>query len=79
MARGHGRGKNYGSERGRGENRGRGNNSRRQNPFVENAADIEIQDEFLNEMTNSDEDEVVEVFNENDDAANNERWLLFYY
>ena len=73
MARGHGRGKNYGSERGRGQNHGPGNNSRRQNPFVENAADIEIQDEFLNEMTNSDEDEVVEVFNENDDAANNER------
>ena len=78
MARGGGRGQNH--ERGNNSSRGRSNNSshgrgnaRRQNPFVENAADIEIQDEFLNEMTNSDEDEVVELFNENDDAANNVR------
>ena len=66
MARGRG-------GRGKGQNRGRGNNSMRQNPFVENDAGIEIQDEFLNELTNSDEDEVVELFNENDDDANNVR------
>ena len=71
MARGRGRGQNHG--RSKNSSHGRGN-ARCQNTFVEQNADIEIQDEFLNEMTNSDEDEVLELFNdENDDAANNVR------
>ena len=71
MPRGRGRGQNHGQSNNSSHGRG---NARRQNPFVEQNADIEIQDEFLNEMTNSDEDEVVELFNdENDDAANNVR------
>ena len=73
MARGRGNNSRPRRSRGDNSNRGRRNIAGRQNPFVEKDADIEVQDanleiedEFLDGMTNSDHDENGSGWNQKD-------------